>query len=108
MNRVLLAARAMYEVNRIYLEACGNNSQPPWIEAPAVVKEICISVVKAVDEDPELTPKEVYEAFAEYAKGGKRWASTRADPYEDVPLQRRIADTLSINVIRGVLDANPE
>lgn len=56
-------AEAAHEVNREYCKALGDDSQPPWEEAPEWQRNSARAGVRLHLENPELGPQASHEAW---------------------------------------------
>jgi hypothetical protein len=62
MNPGIVAA-VCHEANRLYCMSIGDHSQPHWEDAPEWQKDSAIKGVKALVDNPELTPEQLHEAW---------------------------------------------
>lgn len=68
-----LGAAICHEANRAYCQSIGDHSQPTWDEAPAIIKKSVKSGVRAILDNPGLTPAQSHKAWVDYklAEGWK-------------------------------------
>ena len=59
------AARAAHEANRAIQAEFGEEVAPPWDEAPAYMRESTRSGVQQIIENPQITPEQLHELWAE-------------------------------------------
>jgi len=58
-------ARLTHEVNRLYCQRIGDNSQVPWEDAPDWQKESAIQGVQFVLDNPKVTSNSCHENWLE-------------------------------------------
>lgn len=56
-------ARVAHEVNRAYCQALGDNSQPPWNDAPQWQRESAMLGVRLHLENPDAGPQASHESW---------------------------------------------
>jgi|SRR5579872_1618181 len=102
------AAKIAHEVNRAFCSRLGDNSQPPWEEAPDWQKQSAISGItlhwKALSEGRTLPPSASHESWlAEKERTGWKYgpvknAETKEHPcfvpYEQLPADQQTKDYL--------------
>jgi hypothetical protein len=103
-------ARTAHEVNRAYCRAIGDDSQPPWGEAPDWQKESCRRGVLA-HLGADLTPEQSHALWLEEKrrtgwtygplKDPEKKTHPCFRPYVDLPQEQRIKDYL----FKAVVDA---
>lgn len=111
------AARVAHEVNRAYCQAIGDNSQPSWEDAPDWQKESAVAGVKAIRDNPDMTPEQSHENWMAQKKadgwtyGQKKDADKKEHPaflpYAKLPQEQRVKDYLFGAVVRAVLATKP-
>lgn len=112
-EQVVRVARVCHEVNRIYCESIGDNSQPVWEEAPEWQKTSAMTGVIYLTENPGASPENSHESWlAEKIRTGWRYGPEKDAeqkthpcmvPYEDLPEDQRRKDALFHSIVRGIL-----
>lgn len=107
------AARAAHEANRAYCQYLGDDSQPPWKDAPDWQRESCIQGVRAIAADPDTTPaQQHYEWMRTKLVEGWTYGDTKdveakthpcMKPYDELPPEQQFKDKLFDAVVRAVL-----
>lgn len=66
-----IIAKIIYDVNRAYCKALGDDSQPTWENAPDWHKESLRGVVRFINDNPECTASDLHERWRQikYANG---------------------------------------
>lgn len=112
-------ARIAYETNRAYCQSIGDNSQPPWEEAPLWQQT---SVLKGVEfhlrnHENEITPSPSasHESWLEgkradgWKYGPVKDAAKKEHscfvPYNQLPVQQRLKDYLFGAIVRAFVEA---
>jgi len=111
MNIIQIAELA-HETNRAYCQLLGDNSQLPWKGAPDWQKESAISGVKFHLANSTASPSLSHEEWlrVKKAEGWKYGPVKDAEkkehpcfvPYEELPLEQRIKDTLFTSIVSAV------
>ena len=107
------AAMIAHEVNRAYCAGIGEATQMPWDAAPEWQKESARDGVRALVNDPDLTPEQSHRKWLQH-KAMNGWVyGTEKDesakkhpcmvPYSNLPREQRAKDKLFIIVVRSVL-----
>lgn len=110
---VLHAARVAHEVNRAYCRGLGDNSQPPWGEAPEWQRKSALLGVRAIQANPGMTPAQQH-ALWRAQKVSDGWVYGDAKdvekkthpclvPYDELPAEQQIKDVLFGAAVRAVL-----
>jgi hypothetical protein len=112
-DRVLDAAIAAHEANRILCQALGDNSQPAWEDAPQWQQSSALKGVKAVAENPEITPEQQHQSWLDVkAVDGWKYGPVKNPetkehpcfvPYSELPPQQQLKDHMFGIVVRSVL-----
>jgi len=112
-KKMVEAAKAAHEVNRIYCLALGDDSQPLWGDAPTWQKDSAIHGVEAIVKNPNNPPSTSHDNWmAEKTKSGWKYGPTKNPakkehpcmvPYDDLPVDQRMKDTIFMAVVKGVL-----
>lgn len=110
---VALIAKVAHEANRAYCTAIGDDSQPPWDQAPDWQRDSAIKGVEA-HLASDLTPQESHEAWLEHkrAEGWTYGEVKNADlkqhpcfvPYAELPIEQRAKDYIFAGVVRALAD----
>lgn len=111
MSTVIEAcARAAHEVNRAYCLALGDDSQPSWEDAPDWQRESAIKGVEGALNGN--TPEQSHEGWLnEKRNTGWRYGPVKDTvkkthpcflPYDQLPPEQRMKDTLYLAVVRAV------
>ena len=102
------AAKIAHEVNRVFCSRLGDNSQPPWSDAPDWQKQSAINGIrlhwKAISNGEELPPSASHESWlAEKLANGWKYgpvkdAEKKEHPccvaYEELPADQQTKDYL--------------
>lgn len=110
---IMIAARAAHEVNRAYCEGIGDDSQVTWVEAPQWQRVSCINGVRAILQNPAITPAQQHALWMA-EKGADGWvygeekdAEAKTHPcmvpYEELPDEQKVKDSLFGAAVRAVL-----
>lgn len=102
-------AKICHEANRAYCQALGDNSQPPWNEAPLWQRQSAINGVKYIASHPEATPKDSHISWCK-EKAEQGWVygpikdiDKKEHPclvsYEDLPADQRMKDHLFRSIV---------
>ncbi len=101
-------ARAAHEANRAYCLSLGDDSQPPWAQAPEWMKESALNGVRGVLKGH--SPRDSHENWLKHKKetGWKYGKEKNADkkehpcflPYDQLPQEQRSKDYIFVQVVR--------
>lgn len=107
------AAEAAHEANRILCLSHGDMSQPFWRDAPQWQKESEISGVRAIWNDPSLTPEKSHEGWLEIKRrDGWKWGAVKSVtakehpsflPYRNLSATDRLKNEMFGLVVRAKL-----
>lgn len=110
---LLFAARIAHEVNRAYCQALGDQSQPPWSDAPAWQRKSLIDGARYIVENPKSTPADQHANWLRHKfADGWTWGPVKdviakkhpcMKDYEELPQAQRIKDALFRAVIKATL-----
>lgn len=113
LQKILLAARTAHEVNRIYCWALGDFSQPLWENAQKWQTDSAINGVQAIIQNPSQRPSASHDNWmSEKQAAGWKYGPVKDPdkkehpcmvPFEDLPIEERIKDTIFLTVVKGVL-----
>lgn len=113
----LRAARAAHEANRLYCSALGDDSQPPWENAPQWQRHSSIRAVQFLKEHPDAPPSALHDSWLEEKRrDGWRYGPVKDPdkkehpccvPYDELPESQKAKDAIFGAifgaVVRGVL-----
>lgn len=112
-DRLLDAAIAAHEANRILCLALGDTSQLPWEKAPGWQQSSAAVGVKLIAENPDTTPEQSHQSWLDVktADGWKYGPVKDADkkehpcfvPYDQLPANQQLKDKMFGMVVRSVL-----
>jgi hypothetical protein len=112
-KKVEMAAKAAHEVNREYCISLGDVSQPKWEDAPGWQKDSAIHGVEAIVQNPNQPPSASHDNWlAEKQAAGWKCGPVKDPdkkehpcivPYNDLPVDQRMKDTIFLAVVKGVL-----
>lgn len=114
-EKVLMAcARAAHETNRAYCIALGDDSQPPWEQAPDWQRKSAVVGVRGVLVDGN-GPRESHESWLHekrldsWVYGPVKNPQTKEHPcmveYDQLPPEHREKDLLFVAIVRAVAGA---
>ncbi|MDE4297113.1 RyR domain-containing protein [Phaeobacter gallaeciensis] len=105
-------AKVCHEVNRLYCQSHGDTSQPAWDDAPDWQKKSARVGVLHLLTNRKATPEQTHESWLceKKADGWVYGPVKNAEfkthpcmvPYEELPQQQRIKDSLFQAVVRGM------
>jgi len=108
------AARAAHDVNRVYCQAIGDDSQLPWDQAPQWQRDSAVKGVQQIVADPNTGPEASHQSWYDekeatgWIHGMVKDADAKTHPcmvpYDQLPEEQRAKDTIFGAVVRGVLD----
>lgn len=106
-------ARVCHEANRAYCSILGDDSQPPWLEAPKWQRESAISGVKFHIENPKTGPSGSHENWMRdkiadgWKYGEKKNPETKEHPcmvpYGDLPVEQRMKDAIFTYIVHAMV-----
>ena len=106
-------ARMTHEVNRLWCEASGDQSQPTWDDAPAWQRDSAIHGIEGVIAGN--TPEQSHESWlAEKRAGGWVYGEIKNPsatppthpcfvPYDQLPPEQKVKDHLFVGVAKALL-----
>ena len=111
-NPTTIIARICHEVNRAYCRGLGDESQPPWDEAPAWQKDSAILGVIAILDGSASTPEEQHQSWYD-TKAADGWVHGKIKdaeakthpcmvPYAELPPSQQAKDALFRAVVEGM------
>lgn len=106
-------ARVAHEINRAYCAAMGDDTQPPWENAPEWQKESARNGVKMHLANPQATPEDSHVSwFKEKQDAGWKHGPVK-DPakkehpcmvaYDELPVEQRAKDYLFRAVVHSLI-----
>lgn len=103
-------ARVCHEINRAYCAALGDNSQPPWEEAPEWQRSSAVNGAKHMLGNPGAKPSDSHESWLkEKAADGWKYGPVKDPekkehpcfvPYDELPVEQKVKDYLFQAVVR--------
>lgn len=110
---VMAAAEAAHEASRAYCQDIGDDSQPPWSEAPNWQKASVVRGVLFILENPGVRPENSHSSWlAEKERAGWIYGPVKNPelkthpcmvPYDQLPEQQRRKDEIFIANVLGAL-----
>lgn len=109
---ILIAARTAHEVNRVYCQSLGDDSQLPWDEASEDQRASCIAGVTLIAKHPQTTSAQSHSCWMAHklsqgwVPGPKNEAAKTHPcllPYDQLPEDQKLKDAFFTAVVRGVL-----
>lgn len=104
-------ARIAHEVNRIYCQSIGDDSQPVWDNAPDWQKQSAIAGVEYLATNPDALPEHSHQSWlAQKEKDGWVWGFVKDPekkehpcmvPYHELPERQRVKDHFFHAVVRA-------
>ncbi|MBE3035719.1 MAG: hypothetical protein IMZ70_01345 [Candidatus Atribacteria bacterium] len=101
-----------HETNRAYCRLLADFSQRDWHDAPQWQKDSAISGVKFHLENPDATPSHSHEEWLRVKQDeGWKYGPVKDPekkehpccvPYDDLPLEQRIKDTLFTSIVAAL------
>lgn len=108
-SKFVWCARAAHEANRNYCYAIGDDSQPPWEEAPAWQRESAIAGVQAALDG--ATPEQSHQSWMKlklddgWTYGEQKDPDAKKHPclvpYEQLPESQRAKDDIYLATVRA-------
>jgi len=105
-------AKVCHEANRAYCQSLGDNSQPPWDEAPEWQKTSAINGVLHA-QNPLAKPEDSHNAWLkEKEEAGWKYGPVKDPakkehpcfvPYSELPPEQQKKDSLFLAVARALL-----
>jgi hypothetical protein len=112
--KIKALAQMIHESNKVFCEALGDNSQDHWSEAKGYNHESAMVGVRALFENPDMTPAQSHDAWMEAKKkdgwvyGEKKCWDKKTHPsmvpYEDLSAAERYKDHLVQSIVKGYID----
>jgi hypothetical protein len=112
--RLADVARVCHEVNAAFCRSIGDDSQPSWDNAPEWQVLSCANGIKAVCENPDMTPEQSHEGWLEEKRAdGWKWGTVKDVeqkehpcfvPYPELSEQQRTKDALFVAVVKSLID----
>ena len=109
-------ARIAHQVNKAYCESLNDSSQVDWEEAPDWQQRSAMEGVLAIQENPELTPRESHEQWLKYKQDSGWKYGTLKDPaklehpcimpYDELPIEQRAKDYIFQGVVKALTGDN--
>lgn len=113
-SKVKVLAKMVHEANKAFCEGIGDNSQVPWNEAPEYNHRSAMVGVKAICENPNLTPEECHDVWME-AKKADGWVYGEVKcrdnkthpslvPFAELSPSEQYKDCLVISIVKSYTD----
>jgi hypothetical protein len=110
---ITVVARTAHNINKAYCEACDDYSIPAWEDAPDSQKNSIRLGIESIIKDPSITPEQQHEGWLRF-KTEEGWVYGEVKdvekkihpcmlPYDQLPAQQRIKDTIFGTVVRAIL-----
>ncbi len=107
------AAKIAHEVNRAYCRSLGDDSQPPWDDAPDWQKNSARIGVKSIAEHPDMTPAQQHTLWCAvkirdgWTYGAEKDVDAKTHPclvpYAQLLAEQQVKDALFGAVVRSFL-----
>lgn len=107
-------AKVCHEVNRAYCQSLGDNSQPPWEDAPEWMKKSALDGVMLHKIYPDTTPEQSHENWMKkkredgWVYGKVKDASKKIHPcmvpYRMLPSQQKAKDYIFTAIVQQLID----
>lgn len=112
MMQIHEIARVAHEINRAYCQALGDESQPPWDEAPAWQRDSAIKAVNFHLAHPDAGPQATHESWlAQKRAEGWRYGAVKNPetkehpcfvPFDELPREQQAKDFLFRAVVHAL------
>jgi hypothetical protein len=109
-------AELCHEVNRVYCQSIGDNSQLPWNEAPQWARDSAITGVSYHLENPDSTPEDSHNSWLKEKKKEGWCYGILKDPinkthpcfveYASLPIQQISKDFIFTGIVKFMLKKN--
>ena len=106
-------AKLIHEINRAYCQSIGDDSQPPWEEAPDWHRKISRDAVQFLIDNPQAGPENLHNKWlSEKERAGWKYAPVRnvekkehpcMVPFCELSQEDRTKDHLVLGAVRAVL-----
>lgn len=103
-------AKVCHELNRVYCQSIGDDSQPTWEDAPNWQKQSAINGVKFHLKNPNAGPSHSHESWLEEKrKDGWKYGPVKNPEkkehpcfvsYEKLPMEQRLKDSLFTSTVK--------
>lgn len=102
--KIIELAAVCHAANKVFCDYIGDNSQPPWEDAPDWQKKSAVTGVRFAVLNPDVTPEKMHESwFAEKVADGWKYGPVKDEkakthpcmlPYEKLPPEQQAKDNL--------------
>lgn len=107
-------AKVCHEANRAYCQALGDNSQPPWGNAPDWQKASAVAGVKFHKSNPDAGPEASHESWmAQKVADGWTYGENKDPdakthpcivPFDQLPREQQAKDFIFRAIVHAMLD----
>lgn len=114
MADIEFIASLCHEVNRAYCQAIGDDSQPPWREAPDWRRASARDGVQAILDNPDRKPEDSHAGWLAHKQAeGWRYGTVKDPekkehpcmvPFDQLPQEQQVKDHLFLAVVRAALN----
>lgn len=109
---IMRIAKVAHEVNRVYCQSLGDNSQPAWADAPAWQQDSAINGVTAIVTGNVVAPEGSHLSwYAEKVANGWVYGEVKDPvekthpclvPYDELPRAQRLKDDFFFAVVKAM------
>lgn len=110
---VLMIAKACHEVNKVYCESIGDNSQVSWNDAPQWQKDSAMSGVRYHLHYPDSTPEDSHNSWLkEKTENGWSYGPVKDPdkkqhpcylPYSQLPKEQQLKDSFFVAIVKSFI-----
>ena len=110
---VLMIAKACHEVNKVYCESIGDNSQLSWNDAPQWQKDSAMSGVRYHLQYPDSTPEDSHNSWLkEKTENGWSYGPVKDPdkkqhpcyiPYSQLPKEQQLKDSFFVAIVKSFI-----
>src|SRR5258708_1659634 len=102
----------VHEANRAYCQSIGDDSQPPWADAPDWQRQSAIKGVQGILNGTITRPEQSHEGWlAEKKATGWKYGPTKNPeakehpcfvPYAELPPEQRLKDAIFFGIVKAM------
>lgn len=110
---IVKIAKACHNVNKVYCEFIGDNSQVSWEDAPDWQKQSAINGVKYHLNNPDSTPMDSHTSWLKekvdtgWVYGGVKDPIAKTHPcivnYDKLPKEQQVKDSLFVSIVKSFI-----